>query len=117
MLPAGDGSEDAIGVGGSDEGLGMFFVLGDVAVDGGLEIDERAEDPTRDAASGAAAGKDAPRNRQCRPKYFADAAQGQTGAVPVIPCRARAAAAAVAIASPLSLERFATSPAVRGKTR
>ncbi len=60
MLPAGDGTEDAIGVGGSDEGLGMFFVLGDVAVDGGLEIDERAEDPTRDAASGAAAGKDAP---------------------------------------------------------
>jgi Holliday junction resolvase RusA-like endonuclease len=38
LLPAGDGGEDAIGVGGPGEGSGVLVVLGDVAVDGGLEV-------------------------------------------------------------------------------
>ena len=35
MLPSRDGGEDAFGVGSPCEGLGVFVVLGDVAVDGG----------------------------------------------------------------------------------
>ena len=45
MLPACDGGEDAFGVCGPGEGLWVFVVLGDVAVDGGLQVDERTEDP------------------------------------------------------------------------
>ena len=52
MLPARDGGEDAIWVSGPGEGLGMFVVLGDVAVDGGLEVDKGAEDPALEPASG-----------------------------------------------------------------
>jgi len=46
VVPACDGGEDALGVGGPTECLGVFVVLGDVAVDGGLQADERAEDAT-----------------------------------------------------------------------
>ena len=44
MLPACDGGKDAIGVGGPCEWLGVIVVFCDVAIDGGLEVDERAED-------------------------------------------------------------------------
>ena len=50
MLPLVDGGEDAIWVGGPGEGLGIFVVLGDVAVDGDLEVNERAEHATLKAA-------------------------------------------------------------------
>ena len=45
MLPPCDGGEDAFGISGPAERLGVFVVLGDVAVDGGLQVDERAEGP------------------------------------------------------------------------
>src|SRR3954447_1923943 len=37
------GSDDAVGVGGPDERLGFGVVLGEVAVDGGLKLDQRME--------------------------------------------------------------------------
>jgi hypothetical protein len=52
LLPAVDGGEDAVGVGDPGEGLWMFVVLGDVAVDGGLEIDEGAEDAALESTPG-----------------------------------------------------------------
>ena len=43
-MPPPDGGDDPIGVGGPLEGLGVGgVVLGDEAVDGGLEVDERVE--------------------------------------------------------------------------
>jgi len=44
MLPARGGGEDAFRAGSPGEELGVFVVLDDVAVDGGLEVDERAEE-------------------------------------------------------------------------
>ena len=52
LLPARDGGEDVIGIGGPGEGLWVFIVLGDVAVDGGLEVDKGAEDPALEPAPG-----------------------------------------------------------------
>jgi hypothetical protein len=39
-MPSGDFGDDAIWVGGPDERPGLAVVLGEVAVDGGLEVDE-----------------------------------------------------------------------------
>ena len=44
--------EDDIGGFGPDEGLGVIVVLVDVAVDGGLEIDDGLEGAAADAPSG-----------------------------------------------------------------
>ena len=52
MLPASDSGEDAIGVGGPDEGLGVGIGFLDEAVDGGLKVDNGSEDATFEAASG-----------------------------------------------------------------
>jgi hypothetical protein len=43
LVPAADGSDDLIGIGGPDEGLGVVIGLGEETLDGGLQIDERAE--------------------------------------------------------------------------
>jgi hypothetical protein len=45
FFPAVDDGEDAVGIGGPDEGLWRGVMLGDVAVDGGLKIDDGAERP------------------------------------------------------------------------
>ncbi len=45
MLPAFDSGEDAVGVGGPYEGLGVCIGFLDEAVDGALEIDDGVEDP------------------------------------------------------------------------
>lgn len=52
MFSSCDGSEEAIGVGGPGEGLGVLVMLGDKAVGGGLEVDERGEDATLEAGRG-----------------------------------------------------------------
>ena len=44
MVPSFDGGDDFVGVGRPDEGLGIAIDLFDEAVDGGLEIDDGAED-------------------------------------------------------------------------
>ena len=44
MAPSLDGSDDFVWIGGPDEGLGIMVGLGDETVDGGLELDEGAED-------------------------------------------------------------------------
>ena len=44
--------DNAIGVGGPDKGSGFAIVLAKVAVDRRLEIDERTEDATPQAAAG-----------------------------------------------------------------
>src|SRR6516225_6128489 len=41
--PAPDGGDDPVGVGGPDERLGRIVGLGEEAVDGGLEVDDRLE--------------------------------------------------------------------------
>lgn len=51
-MPAFDGGDDFIWVGGPDEGFGVGILLGDEAVDGGLEIDERMEHAALEAAVG-----------------------------------------------------------------
>ena len=52
MLPAFDSSEEAFWVCLPDEGLGFVVVLGEIAVDGGLEVDDRAEHPTLEPSLG-----------------------------------------------------------------
>ncbi len=52
MVPAPDGGDDFIRIGGPDEGLWAFVVLGEEAVDGGLKVDERMEDAAFEAAVG-----------------------------------------------------------------
>ena len=43
-MPALDGGDDFVGVGGPDEGFWLGIGFFDEAVDGGLEIDDGAED-------------------------------------------------------------------------
>jgi hypothetical protein len=52
LVPAIDGGDDFIWVGGPDEGLGFVVGLGDEAVDGGLEFGDGAEDAAFEAAPG-----------------------------------------------------------------
>jgi hypothetical protein len=52
LVPASDGSDDFIGIGGPHEGLGVIVGFLQEAVDGGLEIDDRAEDPAFEASFG-----------------------------------------------------------------
>lgn len=52
MFPSIDGSEDAVWIGGPDEGLWVCIGLFDEAVDGGLELDEGMEDASFQAPSG-----------------------------------------------------------------
>jgi hypothetical protein len=52
LVPALDGSDDAVRVGGPDEGFGVVVGFADEAVDGGLEIGDGAEDTALEAASG-----------------------------------------------------------------
>ena len=42
-MPASDGGDDFVGIGGPHEGFGIIVGLSQEAVDGGLEIDDRAE--------------------------------------------------------------------------
>lgn len=43
MVPTFDGGDAAIGIGSPDEGFGIFVLLGEEAVDRGLQVDERME--------------------------------------------------------------------------
>ena len=43
-MPASDGSDDFVGIGGPGEGLRLLVVLGEKAIDGGLEVDDGVED-------------------------------------------------------------------------
>ena len=43
MVPTPDGGDDFIGIGSPDEGFGIIVGLPQEAVDGGLEVDDRAE--------------------------------------------------------------------------
>ena len=52
MVPASDGGDDLVGIGGPHEGLGVIVGLFEEAVDSGLEINDRAEDPAFEATSG-----------------------------------------------------------------
>ena len=49
-MPSFDGSDDAVGVGGPDEGLRFCVVFVDEAIDDGLEVDDGAEDATLEPA-------------------------------------------------------------------
>jgi hypothetical protein len=44
LVPSFDGGDDAVGIGGPSEGLWIIICLGEEAIDGGLEIDDGAED-------------------------------------------------------------------------
>ena len=50
-MPSFDGGDDAIGIGGPDEGFWVIVGLVDEAVDGGLEVGDGAEDTALEAAS------------------------------------------------------------------
>ena len=52
MPPAIDGGDDFVGIGRPDEGLWLVVGLGEEAVDGGLEVDDRVKDTALQAASG-----------------------------------------------------------------
>src|SRR5512132_933835 len=52
LVPSAGGGDDGLRVGGPDEGFGIVVVLGEVAVDRGLEIDQRVEYATLQAAPG-----------------------------------------------------------------
>lgn len=49
-MPASDGGDDFVGIGGPDEGFWALVVLGQEAVDGGLKVDERMEDAAFESA-------------------------------------------------------------------
>jgi hypothetical protein len=51
-VPTVDLCDDTVGVGGPDERLGALVVLGEIAVDGGLEVDQRVESAALQAAAG-----------------------------------------------------------------
>ena len=51
-MPSSDGSDDFVWIGSPGEGLGFLIVLGEVAIDGGLEIDDRVEDAALETAFG-----------------------------------------------------------------
>ena len=42
-MPSADGCDDLIGIGGPDEGFSMSVGVGDEAVDGGLQLDDRGK--------------------------------------------------------------------------
>ena len=50
MVPALDGGDDFVGIGGPCEGLWLVVVLGEETVDGSLEVDDGVEDATFQAA-------------------------------------------------------------------
>jgi hypothetical protein len=52
LVPASDGGDDFVGIGGPDERLGAIVGFLEEAVDGGLQIDDRLEDPALEAALG-----------------------------------------------------------------
>ena len=52
LVPSSDGGDDFVGIGGPDEGLGIGVGLVEEAVDGGLEVDDRAEDAAFQAPLG-----------------------------------------------------------------
>ena len=52
MVPAPNGGDDFIGVSGPGEGLRIGVGLGQEAIDGGLEVDDRAEDAALQPSSG-----------------------------------------------------------------
>ncbi len=52
MAPTADGCEDPLGVGGPGEGSWVGVVLADVAVDGGLQVDDADEHAALEPASG-----------------------------------------------------------------
>lgn len=50
-MPTFDGCDNLVGIGGPPEGLGfMLVVLGEEAIDGGLEVDDGMEDAALQAA-------------------------------------------------------------------
>ena len=49
-MPALDGSDDLVGIGGPSEGFGLEVVLGEVAVDGGLKGDDGMKDAALEAS-------------------------------------------------------------------
>ncbi len=51
-MPSLDGGDDAVGVGGPDEGFGVMVGLGDEAVDGGLQVGDGTEHAPLEPASG-----------------------------------------------------------------
>ena len=52
LVPASDGGDDFVGIGGPGEGLGIAVGVGEEAVDGGLEVDDEAEDAAFQVAPG-----------------------------------------------------------------
>src|SRR6516162_277040 len=44
--------DDTVGIGGPDEGFGFAVVLAEIAVDRGLQVDERAEDAALQSPAG-----------------------------------------------------------------
>ncbi len=50
LVPAFDGGDDAVGVGGPDEWFRLIVVLGEEAVDGRLEVHDGAEDAALEAS-------------------------------------------------------------------
>jgi len=52
LVPASDGGDDFVGIGGPHEGLGVVIGFLKEPVDGGLEINDRPENPAFEAAPG-----------------------------------------------------------------
>ena len=51
-MPTIGGGDDFVWIGGPDEGLWLLVVVGDEAIDGGLEINDRSEDAPLEPPSG-----------------------------------------------------------------
>ena len=51
-MPTIDLLDDAVGIGGPNKGFGFAVVLAEIAVDRGLQVDERAEDAALQSPAG-----------------------------------------------------------------
>ena len=65
-MPTTGGGDDFVWIGGPDEGLWLLVVVGDEAIDGGLEIDDAFEDAALEALSLRRPSTPSDMNRSCQ---------------------------------------------------
>jgi hypothetical protein len=93
LVPASDGGDDLIGIGGPDEGFGVIVRLSKEAFDRALEIDEGSEDAALESSL-AQLGEEASTAIISLHPYsaeFAEPVKPATGHPALSGCRARSA--------------------------
>jgi hypothetical protein len=71
LSPTSDLAEDGVGISGPDEGFGLSIVILDEAVDGSLEVDDRAEHAALEPATRKPGEEGLKAEAATRPDYMA----------------------------------------------